>query len=293
MSKTNYVSDYKNQNELRLSFNNSTQKIFGINFENWYQKGFWNESYICHSFVSSGQIISNVSISKMQLLINGKVIKAIQVGTVFTHPEFRMNGLSKKLMNIVKEIYEKDYEIFYLFPNESVMKFYPKFGYSLTYDLLYSFKVNELKRANVNGCRKINIDDKNDLNKLQEIISSRLPRSNRFDCINSSSIFMWYCFNVFTDMVYILEPENFLVIFEEKENFIHLYDIVVNRPVNLHDIINRIKTGSNKEIIFYFTPSFKDLDEKEFSVSKNEDVFIMPFGSLPERSFAHPIMAHT
>ncbi len=51
MQKFDYVFDYKSENVLRLSFNNMTQQVFGIDFENWYQKGFWSENYICHSIV--------------------------------------------------------------------------------------------------------------------------------------------------------------------------------------------------------------------------------------------------
>ncbi len=57
------ITDYKKNDELRRQFNNFTREIFGFDFEDWYQKGFWDDRYVCHSFLEDGQIISNVSIS--------------------------------------------------------------------------------------------------------------------------------------------------------------------------------------------------------------------------------------
>ena len=53
----------------------------------------------------------------------------IQLGTIMTDKNYRNQGLSKYLMNIVlKEFSEKNDEV-YLFANDSVLYFYPKFGF--------------------------------------------------------------------------------------------------------------------------------------------------------------------
>lgn len=160
------------------------------------------------------------------------------------------------------------------------MNFYPKFGYSLSHDLRYSFYINNPNSSNHNDCREINVNDKNDLNVLLNIISSRLPRSTRFDCINSSSIFLWYCFNVFKDMVYILDGINVIVVFEENGNVIELYDVVAQQPVIFGDILHRITGAGNKKNIFHFTPNFADISNEELTASKNEDMFMMRLGKI-------------
>ncbi|WP_397386234.1 GNAT family N-acetyltransferase [Paenibacillus sp. VCA1] len=84
--------DYKYHDEYRASFNRLSKLVFGI-----YQKGAWDDRYICHSFVADDEVIANVSVSKMNLVIKGD-IRALQIGTVMTHPEHRGKGLSKQLM---------------------------------------------------------------------------------------------------------------------------------------------------------------------------------------------------
>jgi predicted acetyltransferase len=67
-------------------------------FKTWYLKGYWSDHYIPHSIIRDNNIIANVSISKMKILINGKCIKGIQLGTVGTLAGYRNQGLSRLLM---------------------------------------------------------------------------------------------------------------------------------------------------------------------------------------------------
>ncbi|MCQ6267704.1 hypothetical protein M1K46_18905 [Fictibacillus sp. WQ 8-8] len=42
------ISNYKDHDRLRCSFNNLAQKTFGISFEQWYQAGYWTDKYIIY-----------------------------------------------------------------------------------------------------------------------------------------------------------------------------------------------------------------------------------------------------
>lgn len=89
------IKDYKDDINLRLSFNELAGKVFSIDFERWYQLGFWNNQYVCYSFTDHDQVIANVSVSKMNIILNGKKIRAIQIGTVMTHPDHRKKDFQK------------------------------------------------------------------------------------------------------------------------------------------------------------------------------------------------------
>ena len=39
------VKDYRDNKELRDSFNELAKKVFNLSFEEWYQNGFWKENY--------------------------------------------------------------------------------------------------------------------------------------------------------------------------------------------------------------------------------------------------------
>ena len=38
------VKNYRHDARLRASCNALAEKTFGLNFENWYQNGFWNDN---------------------------------------------------------------------------------------------------------------------------------------------------------------------------------------------------------------------------------------------------------
>ena len=68
--KLNLIYDYQNILEYRLSFNELTNKVFAMNFEKWYNKGGWNDRYICYSFAQENKIVANASVSKMDIILD-------------------------------------------------------------------------------------------------------------------------------------------------------------------------------------------------------------------------------
>lgn len=66
------VKDYCGDDDLRRSFNNLAEETFGLNFENWYKSGYWGKQYIPYSVVSGGEIVSNVSVNRIDCALHGK-----------------------------------------------------------------------------------------------------------------------------------------------------------------------------------------------------------------------------
>jgi len=81
-----FVRDYRDDDALRKSFSQLAKKTFGIDFERWYDCRGWNSHYIPYSYRWGNEIMANVSVNTMELVINGKKHRAIQIGTVMTDP---------------------------------------------------------------------------------------------------------------------------------------------------------------------------------------------------------------
>ena len=43
-----YNANIRDNEQIRRSFNELAQKTFGLSFEQWYQNGYWGDSYIPH-----------------------------------------------------------------------------------------------------------------------------------------------------------------------------------------------------------------------------------------------------
>ena len=92
------IKNYRNNEELRQSFNELARKTFGIDFEDWYQNGFWSDRYNPYSVVENGRVIANVSVNHMNFIRRGERQFFIQLGTVMTEESYRNRGLIRQIM---------------------------------------------------------------------------------------------------------------------------------------------------------------------------------------------------
>ena len=49
--------EYRDNKELRDSFNELAGKVFGLNFEGWYQNGYWKNAYDPYSVIADGKVV--------------------------------------------------------------------------------------------------------------------------------------------------------------------------------------------------------------------------------------------
>lgn len=290
MQNLRFTKNYKNNDTLRNSFFELAASTFDIHFENWYQHGCWGDGYVPFSFVDGDQIVANASVNILELVIHGEKKKAIQIGTVMTHPDYRGKGLSASLMNKILEEYENKYDLMYLFANKSVLDFYPKFGFKAVEEHLFSMdfhcSANPLESANL---RKLDVTDAEDLHLIQQFASQRLPVSKRFSTDHTSGIFMFYCLNVFNNDIYYLENEKVVVIYQKENSSIDLFDVVSLNEINMRDIVNKIADADTEKVTFHFTPDEnKDMELK--STLTDEGLFVRTPGDhiYPVR-VKHPV----
>lgn len=286
--------DYKNHDGYRASFNRLSKLVFGIEFEAWYQKGAWDDRYICHSFVAGDEVIANVSVSKMNLVINGEYIRALQIGTVMTHPEHRGKGLSKQLMEHVLDTYEDTCDLFFLFANRTVLEFYPKFGFAALPEHQFYLNISDEPKANLILLEKLDVSTKEHWNLIKQKLSSRRPISKYFGVTNNEGLFQFYALNVFHECLYYSRTDDAIIVFEHEGDLMHLYDIVSDKEVDIEALVSRITTEQTRQIRFHFTPD--QIIDKAYAepFGKHEDVLFIKslsdLGKLP--AFCIPKLAH-
>ncbi|ENQ3105238.1 Acetyltransferase (GNAT) domain-containing protein [Bacillus sp. 491mf] len=273
MSQLYFIKDYKHNEALRKSYCELTNNIFGISFEEYYLKGFWNNRYIPFSYVHEDTVIANVSVNVLDLVIDGKNKKAIQIGTVMTHPNYRNQGLSAALMNKVLEEYDGTYDFIYLFANKNVLDFYPKFGFKAVneYEFSMDFSLKESLNTNIH---KLDITNIKDRHFIYEFATKRVPVSQIFSTKNAQHIFMFYCLHVFPHDIYYLEPEDVIVIFKRELEQIHIFDIVSKRGLEIQHILTKIADHSTKKIVFHYTPDYENIQIESSIFNGSEVLFV-------------------
>lgn len=117
---------------IREGLNQLAGQTFGIRLEDW------GEDYRPYILFDGERPAANVSVNRMDFRLHGQVRRYIQLGTIMTHPDYRGRGLSRWLVERVLREWGGRCDALYLFANDSVLDFYPRFGFRKEEEVRFS-----------------------------------------------------------------------------------------------------------------------------------------------------------
>lgn len=242
-----YIKSYKDNDKMRKSLNELTERTFGFSFENWYSNGFWGDKFIPHSLVDGNKVIANVSVNLMDFDLDGTKKYYIQIGTVMTDKDYRSRGLSRYLIERIIDEYKENSDGIYLFGNDSVINFYPKFGFIKSKQYQYSkdiYSINNVKKIQqVDMSNKVKWEDF--FNTVKNSVSN-----DRFTMDNPGLIAFW---TRWSSSVYYLVEDDTYIIADVKGDNLFIKQIIANHKVNLETVISSFGNDI-KKVILGFTP---------------------------------------
>ncbi|MEW4305865.1 GNAT family N-acetyltransferase [Rossellomorea marisflavi] len=286
MELSKNVRENKN---LRDSFNQLAEDTFGIHFGQWHERGYWTGKYVPFSFIEGDRVVANVSVNLIDFTIEGEEKKAIQIGTVMTHPDYRNRGLSTDLLKSVLAEYRDQVDFVNLFANQNVLEFYPKFGFQAQQETLFSMVPGTVGKVNA---RKLDMEEEADRDLAYGIARDRLPVSNRFGTKNTGELFMFYALYAFPDNLYYLEEEDAVVMFQRDGERIDLFDVACRENVDVRKIAEKLADGDTRQIVFHFTP--EETEGMQADPFHGDDVlFVLPMksGEGVPHGMKHPLTA--
>lgn len=266
------IKNYRENELLRNEFCRLSKKIFGLDFEDWYQNGYWTDNYIPYSVAVGERIVANVSVNIMDMMNGGKMKHYIQLGTVMTDEAYRNKGLIRMLMEEI----DKDYQYVegvYLFANDSVLNFYPKFGFNKAEEFQYSKEVCIKTQRNIS---RISMSDKSDWHVLEQAIKSSV-RNESFGMDNNMELIMFYITKFMQDNVYYIKDNDIYVIAEEDNNNLLIHNIFAKEAVDLDMVISAFGKGIRR-----VTLGFAPLDGSGYTISRvqQEDTTLFVKGKI-------------
>lgn len=267
--------NYRNNDVLRASFNRLAEKTFGLNFENWYQNGFWKDNYIPYSVVIDGEVVSNVSVNACNMNYKGRIVKLIQLGTIMTDNDYRGKGYARALMEEVIKDYDGKVDGIYLFANDSVLEFYPKFGFKEAKEYQYTKEVtisDECKAQN------IPLKGKDDFDRAIKILDTNEQNAQLY-MVGNSGLYMFYLSQFMTENLFYIEECGSYAIAEMEDDTLILHTIIGNGAV---DEVIRAFGSQVKKAVLCFTP--KDTDGFEKSELHEEDTTFFVQGKFFEEN---------
>lgn len=260
--------NYRENENLRRSFNELAEKVFGLNFENWYKNGFWKDNYIPYSVIEDGKVVSNVSVNACSMKYDGRIVKLIQLGTIMTDPDYRGRGYSGVLMERVILDYKDKVDGIYLFANDSVLDFYPKFGFTIGKEYQYSKDVD-------NNCETqavlVPMTKKEDWDKMVRIITEK-EQNSRFYMVENTGLYMFYLSQFMQKNTFYVEKCDSYAVAEVEDDTLILHTIFGKGDVD--EVISAFGNKIKKVVLNYTPKNTNGFVENELH-EEDTTLFVM------------------
>ncbi|MBR3797156.1 MAG: GNAT family N-acetyltransferase [Clostridia bacterium] len=279
---------YRDNETLRGSFNRLAKATFGLDFEPWYQNGFWTDDYNPYSMVIDGEVIANVSVNRTDMIIGGQRRRFYQLGTVMTDPGHRFHGYIRAIMaEIDRDIADADGV--YLFGGDNVLSFYPKFGFVQGEEYIYT-------RSMAKGCacrmERIPMDGPEGWGRLRAAM-----KTNGFETacmmIDNPGLIFFYAAQFLKDCVYHDPQTDAWAIAEIEDGNLMLHNVFAPKGVDLEDVIAAFG-GGIKRVTLGFAP--KDAAGFECLPYHEEDCTFFVrgkgFDDFAQRKLRIPSLSH-
>ena len=283
----NIIHGYRADKQLRDSFNRLAEQTFGLNFEGWYQNGFWGENYDPHSIVIDGEVVSNVSVNRTDLVFGGRRYHILQLGTVMTAPEYRGRGLNRAIMEYIEREYA-DADGIYLFANDTVVDYYPRFGFRPGREM---------------ACRKAVIAS--DTCRAEQVLmdgpaawdrlAAAMEKSTfREGCpmVGNPGLIFFYVSQFMTDAVYHIPSLDAWVIAEQEGATLIIHNIFADTAVTAEDVAAAF--AGVEEICLGFAPENAEGWESYELQEEDTHFFVKgaAFEEFQERKLRIPSLSH-
>lgn len=249
---------YRTNKKLRNSFNALAKETFHLDFEKWYQNGYWTDIYNPYSIVINKEVAANVSVNIMKVKIKNVSKQYIQLGTVMTKKNYRNQGYIRILMDQIEKNY-KDYVGKFLWANDSVSDFYPKFGFEECRQYRYRKDISITERASV---ERVSMKDAGDWKHF--LIEKHKRRSNCLVELDNDGLLMFYLSQFMQENVFYINRLDAYVIAEKEGNTLVLHDIYSRELLDINEVCHAFGNQIEKVKLAFTPKDCFDFHEYEY-----------------------------
>lgn len=247
------------------SFNELAMKTFGLSFST---VGGDYEPYV---LIKDGKVCSNVSVNQMHFIEDGIEKQYIQLGTVMTVETMRHLGLSRWLMEYIMKEWKDKVDAIYLFANDSVIDFYPKFGFVKQEEYEYTYSV--VGKSERNLVRHLNMEDAEDRALVKEKYQEGNPFS-RLCMVENEPIYQFYYEGFMKEQIYSIDAYGVIFIAAIEDEAI-CYEILGDTSASLSNILEIVGAYfSVNKVTLGFTPYEPNQFECQLHKEEESTLFI-------------------
>jgi len=264
-----YIDNVKDTAESRRCYFQLAKKIYGLNFEKWYQSGYWDGCYIPYIIMHGDIAVSSVAVCINDINWQSRKKRYVQISTVMTLPEYRNKGLNRYLMETILSEWKDKCDAIYLLANDSVVNFYPKFGFEEFKEFQYSKPIHKTNSI----YKKLDIENSEDWN----LIIEKYKLSNPFTKlkVDNLSQFIFHCIQFMSNDIYYIRQYDAVVIMRYDGGNLICYDIFTDCNCQIDDILGAMASDKSRTAILGFTPKSTDNWSVEENPEEDNHLFVL------------------
>lgn len=245
---------YRDNDARREQLCRMTQEIWDFSLESWYRFGGWGEECVPYSLFDYDQMASHVTATTLTFALGEKRLRALQLGTVMTDPDYTGMGLSRWLIERVLSDYEGQVDFVFLYANDSVREFYPRFGFHPASEYCVELPVPQPEPMAV---KKLDLLLPTDYELFCRLTEQGCPQY-RMAPVNNRSLLMLYCgysdLASLSDHLYYLPELDAAVIVSEEGSVLTLHDLLATHPIDPTKAAAALATPQTRKVVLGFVP---------------------------------------
>lgn len=229
-------------------------------------------------------MLSNISVYKMKMLVNGVSKDYLQLGSVATRKEQQGKGLARKIMEHIMTVYPNT--PIFLFGDNEAEGYYNKMGFA---PFSYKQPYTECKINNPGEMHRLEITDL----KVDRYLKQRAQYSQMLDCINQYAINWFHLIYRYPNHIYEIPGLDVMLVMKQSGSVLSIFDIAASKPVSFNEILPYLHFDGVSRIEFGFNPDWLGLDYKMDIIEDDDGIpFIRgDFGLISD--FTFPVMMAT
>jgi GNAT superfamily N-acetyltransferase len=229
---------------------------FGFTFAGWDGPLGWSADYISYGVMQDGQLLAHTGVYRMELLAGGARRTAYQIGGVATRPEQRGQGLSRMLIEHILGLHPG--AVFFLFADDSVRGFYPKFGFTPLEERQPTLEIAPSSPLAVAqpagplpaGVRRLALDDP----ALPDYLRKPAAVSAILDCASAAPLHWFHLRLGGADRLYEIPALRALLAARQEESLLTIDGLWAAAPLTFADLAPYLAFPGVRRIHFGFNP---------------------------------------
>lgn len=258
MGDLQLIQGHRDDEAYRRSLNQLSLDVVQYDVESWYQAGWWDDTFLCYSYLDGQTVVANMSAYKMAFIIDGQRIEGLQACFAITHPAYRKQGLCE---NLFKFILETDIPpsciVYGLTVHETMKRLQLRHGFHLQPQSEFFLPLEPGYRPALAQSRRrwLDLTSNADRDLLMIFARERIPLSRTFDVEHTHHMLLFHCFSdLFKQTLAFLPDEDVIVSYKREGDRLHLYDLLARHDIDLSSVLASLLEENTSEVIFYFTP---------------------------------------